>query len=134
MFQGIIEEMNKYKETGEMSKELANFFSPSIKMDKFLVNAISTNERNKMKDSSKKLEDYAKKVKELEKYSKELYAIPRFLVINKIDLLADEIEKKSTKFVEQIGYTDKYFTISAAMRQNTDLLSKKLNEFLQKEE
>jgi len=37
----MVEEMNKFKETGEMSKELAAFFSPSIKMDKFLVNAIS---------------------------------------------------------------------------------------------
>ena len=57
MFQGIIEEMNKYKETGEMSNELAAFFSPSMKMDKFLVNALSTNERNKIKDSQKKMED-----------------------------------------------------------------------------
>ena len=53
-------EMEKYKETGEMSKELANFFSPSIKMDKFLINAISTNERNKMKDTQKKLVEFAR--------------------------------------------------------------------------
>ena len=65
MFQNIKAEMEKYKETGEMSKELANFFSPSIKMDKFLINAISTNERNKMKDTQKKLDEQTKKIKEL---------------------------------------------------------------------
>ena len=41
MFQNIKNEMEKYKETGDMGKELANFFQSSIKMDKFIINALS---------------------------------------------------------------------------------------------
>lgn len=85
-------------------------------------------------DESDPVENYFAVEKELEKYSEDLYDKPRFLVINKTDLLADEVEEKCAEFVEKVGYDGKYFTISAAMRQNTDLLAKNLNEFLHKEE
>jgi len=60
--------------------------------------------------------------------------MPRFLVINKIDLLTDDVEEKCAEFAEKVGYTDKYFVISAAMRQNTEMLAKNLNEFLTRED
>lgn len=85
-------------------------------------------------DESDPVENYFIVEKELQKYSEKLYSMPRFLVINKMDLLADEAEEKCAKFIEAIGYTAKYFTVSAAMRQNTELLAKNLNEFLHKEE
>jgi GTP-binding protein len=85
-------------------------------------------------DESDPVENYFAVEKELKKYSVELYEQPRFLVINKIDLLADEVEEKCAEFVEKIGYTDKYHSISAVMRQNTEQLAKNLNEFLQKQE
>ncbi|QLE79602.1 Obg family GTPase CgtA [Francisella sp. Scap27] len=85
-------------------------------------------------DESDPVENYFAVEKELEKYSEDLYDKPRFLVINKTDLLGNEVEEKCAEFVEEIGYDDKYFTISAAMRQNTEMLAKNLNEFLNREE
>ena len=85
-------------------------------------------------DESDPIANYFAVEKELEKYSEDLYAMPRFLVINKIDLLTDEVEEKCAEFAEKVGYTDKYFTISAAMRQNTEMLAKNLNEFLNRED
>ena len=55
-------------------------------------------------------------------------------MINKIDLLTGDVEEKCAEFVDKVGYTDKYFVISAAMRQNTEMLAKKLNKFLNKED
>ena len=75
--------------------------------------------------SSDPVENYFAVEKELEKYSEDLYDKPRFLVINKTDLLGNEVEEKCAEFVKEIGYDDKYFTISAAMRQNTEMLAKK---------
>ncbi|MDE5007116.1 GTPase ObgE, partial [Francisella tularensis subsp. holarctica] len=54
---------------------------------------------------------------ELEKYSQELFDKLRYLVINKIDLLADKVDQKCQEFVEQIGYQGNYYTISAAMKK-----------------
>ena len=85
-------------------------------------------------DESDPVENYFAVEKELEKYSKDLYDMPRFLVINKIDLLIDDVEEKCAEFAEKVGYTDKYFTISAATRQNTEMLAKNLNEFLNRED
>lgn len=67
MFNGVLAQMEQYKQTGQMSKELANFFGPQFKMDKFLINALSTSERNKMKDAQKKNDEYQRKLKALEK-------------------------------------------------------------------
>lgn len=85
-------------------------------------------------DESDPVENYFAVEKELEKYSEELYDMPRFLVINKTDLLATEAEDKCKEFVEAIDYKGKYSTISAAMRENTDMLAKNLNEFLNRED
>ncbi|MDE4982595.1 GTPase ObgE, partial [Francisella tularensis subsp. holarctica] len=55
--------------------------------------------------------------KELETYSQVLFDKLRFLVINKIDLLADKVEQKCLEFVEHICYHGYYYTISAAMKK-----------------
>ncbi|QIV95357.1 GTP-binding protein [Allofrancisella inopinata] len=85
-------------------------------------------------DNSNPVENYFAVEKELKKYSKELYDKPRFLVINKIDLLADEVDSKCEEFVKQIGYSGKYYKISAIMREKTEELIKSLNEFLKKQD
>jgi len=85
-------------------------------------------------DESDPVENYFAVEKELEKYSEDLLAKPRFLVINKLDLLGEEYQQKCQDFVEKVGYTGNFYAISAAMKKGTDELAKKLNEFLQKEE
>lgn len=85
-------------------------------------------------DDSDPVENYFAVEKELEKYSEELLNKPRFLVINKMDLLADQAEEKIQEFVRNIDYKGRYYTVSATMRKGTEELVKKLNEFLQKQE
>jgi GTP-binding protein len=53
-------------------------------------------------------------VGELKKYDVELYRKPRWLVINKVDLLAPETREKTvTAFVRKLGWKGKTFVISA---------------------
>ncbi|APC96426.1 Obg family GTPase CgtA [Francisella frigiditurris] len=86
-------------------------------------------------DNSDSAENYFAVEKELKKYSEELYNKPRLLVINKIDLLADEVDSRCQEFVEKINWKDKqYYKVSAYMKKGTEELAKSLNEFLTKEE
>jgi GTP-binding protein len=53
-------------------------------------------------------------VKELKKYDAELYRKPRWLVLNKADLLPDETREKTVRaFLRRLGWKGKTFTISA---------------------
>ncbi|HEX8874001.1 MAG TPA: Obg family GTPase CgtA, partial [Nitrosospira sp.] len=53
-------------------------------------------------------------VEELRKYDESLYKKPRWLVLNKADLLPeDEREKVCKKFIRSLGWKGKSFTISA---------------------
>lgn len=52
---------------------------------------------------------------ELEKYSEKLFNKPRWLVFNKTDLLSEEEAQSRAKAIaEALGWTDKYYLISAA--------------------
>lgn len=63
--------------------------------------------------------------RELESFSNALAETPRWLVLNKADLLdEDELEKRKAEIVEALGWTDPVFTISAATGQGTDELAK----------
>ncbi|MBE5252730.1 Obg family GTPase CgtA [Mixta mediterraneensis] len=54
---------------------------------------------------------------ELEKYSEKLFNKPRWLVFNKTDLLSEEEAQSRAKAIaEALGWTDKYYLISAASR------------------
>ncbi|MDW8847599.1 Obg family GTPase CgtA [Erwinia sp. MMLR14_017] len=54
---------------------------------------------------------------ELEKYSEKLFNKPRWLVFNKVDLLdQEEAEARAKAIAEALGWTDKYYLISAANR------------------
>lgn len=54
---------------------------------------------------------------ELEKYSEKLFNKPRWLVFNKVDLLdQEEAEARAKTIADALGWTDKYYLISAANR------------------
>ena len=73
-------------------------------------------------------------VKELKKYDAALYAKPRWLVINKIDLLASETREKTVRaFVRKLGWKGKTFTISALTREGCQALTYAIMEHLEQE-
>src|SRR5450830_2014652 len=51
-------------------------------------------------------------VEELRKYDEDLYTKPRWLVLNKVDMLAD-VSDKVKAFVKEFGWKDRVFAISA---------------------
>lgn len=62
-------------------------------------------------------------VEELRKYDETLYDKPRWLVLNKMDMIAeDERAARVAQFVQDYGWTGKVFEISAATRAGTDEL------------
>ena len=68
---------------------------------------------------------------ELEKYSQELADKPRWLVLNKIDLLPPEqVEERVNEIVEATGWQGPVFAISAAQRKGTDELVKAVAQAL----
>jgi GTP-binding protein len=60
---------------------------------------------------------------ELGRYSEELKAKPRWLVINKIDLLAaDKLEAAKNEILENLGWEQPVFLISAATGEGIESL------------
>lgn len=61
---------------------------------------------------------------ELSEFSEELWALPRWLVLNKIDLIApDSREDTIERIVAATGWTDRHFTISAETGEGTSQLA-----------
>ncbi|OSI25322.1 GTPase ObgE [Neisseria dumasiana] len=84
-------------------------------------------------------------VEELRKYDEELYDKPRWLVLNKLDMLSEEeAEQRTAEFLKQIGWnhpapddrfgfdmtTPRLFKISALSRQGTQDLVYQINTYL----
>ncbi|OSI16595.1 GTPase ObgE [Neisseria dumasiana] len=84
-------------------------------------------------------------VEELRKYDEELYDKPRWLVLNKLDMLSEEeAEERAAEFLKQIGWnhpapddrfgfdmnTPRLFKISALSRQGTQDLVYQINTYL----
>lgn len=68
---------------------------------------------------------------ELERYSARLTALPRWLVINKIDLIAPaERERAVAAIVEQLDWQGPVLAISAATGEGTEELVRRVAEFL----
>ena len=60
---------------------------------------------------------------ELEKYSGKLFQKPRWLVFNKVDLLdKEEAESRAKAIADALGWTEKYYLISAANREGVTAL------------
>lgn len=73
-------------------------------------------------------------VKELSKYDEALYQKPRWLVLNKTDLLpGDEREKICKKFIRSLGWKGKSFTISALSGEGCKALTYAIMEHLEQD-
>ena len=73
-------------------------------------------------------------VAELKKFSKELAAKPRWLVINKSDLLPEaEAQKRARAIVRSLRFRGPHFLISGATGRGTRELCEKIMEFLEQQ-
>lgn len=71
---------------------------------------------------------------ELRKYDEALYRKPRWLVLNKVDLLPEnEREKICRKFIRSLRWKDKNFAISAMTGDGCKELTYAIMEFLERE-
>ena len=74
-------------------------------------------------------------VAELKKYDAELYSKPRWLVLNKLDMVPEEERKARVKdFVKRFKWKGPVFEISALAREGTDALVKQIYQHVQKEQ
>lgn len=70
-------------------------------------------------------------VEELRKYDEELYAKPRWLVLNKMDMVPEgERKQKVADFVKQLSYAGPVFEISALTHEGCEQLMRKAYEFV----
>jgi len=73
-------------------------------------------------------------LEELRKYDEALYRKPRWLVLNKVDMLPEnEREKVCRKFIRSLGWKDKNFAISAMTGDGCKELTYAIMEFLEQE-
>jgi GTP-binding protein len=71
-------------------------------------------------------------VEELRKYDEELFEKPRWLVLNKADLLSPEDREQTIRqFVERFGWNEKTFIISALNGEGCQSLIYAINEHLE---
>ena len=70
---------------------------------------------------------------ELKKYSEALYKKPRWLVFNKIDLVApSDLDLMCEKIIDAIGWQGKVLRVSALSGEGCDIIAKKVMEELDK--
>lgn len=82
-------------------------------------------------DGSDPVESARAIVAELEKHSPKLASKPRWLVINKTDLmLEDELKERVARVVKELEWEGDVYTISAYNRDGTEALSLKLIDFI----
>ncbi|MCL1124499.1 Obg family GTPase CgtA [Shewanella surugensis] len=82
-------------------------------------------------DGSDPVESARAIVGELEKHSPKLASKPRWLVINKADLmLEDELQERINRIVSELEWEGEVYTISAYNREGTEALSLKLVDFI----
>lgn len=72
-------------------------------------------------------------VKELEKYDETLFNKPRWLVLNKIDMLPeDSREDECKRFIHSLGWTGPFFALSALTNSGCAALTYQIMEYLEK--
>ncbi len=70
-------------------------------------------------------------IQELQKFSAELAGKPRWLVLNKMDLLpAEEVEARAKDIVDRLHWQGPVFKISAIAKDGTELLCQKLMDYI----
>lgn len=73
-------------------------------------------------------------VEELKKYDETLYQRPRWLVLNKIDMIPAELRKKTIRdFAKRMRYDGPIFGISALTREDCPLLMHAVYDFVQQQ-
>lgn len=83
-------------------------------------------------DGSNPVENVEAITHELAKYSEELLQKERWLVLNKIDLLApEEVEAHCQAIVEQLNWTGRVFMISGGTSQGLDELAQQAMRYLE---
>jgi GTP-binding protein len=71
-------------------------------------------------------------ITELRKYDEALYLKPRWLVLNKVDMLpADQKDKICEAFIQKLNWTDKYFMISALTGEGCRQLTYEIMDYLE---
>ena len=71
-------------------------------------------------------------VKELQKYDQALYEKPRWLVLNKTDMMPEEQRAELCRqFVDKLGWEDKYFMISALTGEGCKRLTYEIMDYLE---
>lgn len=71
-------------------------------------------------------------VQELQKYDEALYQKPRWLVLNKTDMMPEEKrEEMCRQFVGKLGWKDKYFIISALTGEGCKQLTYAIMDYLE---
>jgi GTP-binding protein len=69
---------------------------------------------------------------ELEKFNPELLERPRWLVLNKADMLAeDERTAEAEKIIAELGWTQPWFLVSAIARENTMAVCQQVQRFFE---
>lgn len=85
-------------------------------------------------DSQNPAEDFRIISQEITKYNEELVNKTRWLVLNKIDLIPEHDQKSMIKaFLNEIQWTEPYFTIAAISGENTQTLMNAIMEQIKKE-
>ena len=88
-----------------------------------------------LEESSDPVHDAKAIVAELEKYDTELFRKPRWLVLNKADLLIPETREKTIKaFLRKLGWKGPAFVISALTGEGCDALKYAVMEHIEQEE
>lgn len=83
-------------------------------------------------DGSDPIESFKVIESEIQKYSDELADKPRWLVLNKLDLLPeDEREQRCQEILEGIGWQGQIYKISAVAKQGTQQLAAQVMEALE---
>ena len=71
-------------------------------------------------------------VKELQKYDQALYEKPRWLVLNKTDMMSEEERAELCRqFVDKLGWEGKYFMISALTGEGCKRLTYEIMDYLE---
>jgi len=87
-----------------------------------------------MDDNSDPIDDAKSIMLELKKYDELLYQKPRWLVINKVDMLSDNNEKEiCTEFIHNLGWDGKSFIISALSGKGCKQLIYAIMDYLEQE-
>lgn len=85
-----------------------------------------------MSDSQNPIQDFHQVSRELEKYDQQFANMPRWLVLNKMDTLAEEErQERAQQIIDELNWQDPVYSISAETAMGTDALIKDIMQTLE---